>query len=47
MSTSVEIAKPSKPWKPSLQERFIDFSLVATAFLSSFLIVEFTEMKGK
>lgn len=47
MSVLLENVKPRKPWKPSFQERLIDFSLVAAALLASYLIVEFTEMKGK
>lgn len=47
MTTSLQSAKPRKPWKPSPRERVIDLSLIASAFLASFLIVEFTELKGK
>ncbi|MFM8843529.1 MAG: phosphate ABC transporter permease PstA, partial [Actinomycetota bacterium] len=47
MSATIQAVKPSKPWKPSAQERLIDFALVATAFLTSYLVVEFTATKGK
>lgn len=47
MSATIQAVKPSKPWKPSAQERLIDFALVATAFLTSYLVVDFTAMKGK
>jgi phosphate transport system permease protein len=47
MSASTIIPKPSKPWKPSLRDRFIEFSLVLGSVLTSYLLVAATEMKGK
>jgi len=47
MTTSIQTPKPTKPWKPSPRERLLDLSLLGSAFLASFLIVEFTELKGK
>ena len=47
MSSTVEIAKPSKPWKPSIKERIIDITLLAGAVLTSYAVVGATELKGK
>ena len=47
MTKSIQTPKPTKPWKPSPRERLLDLSLIGSAFLASFLIVEFTELKGK
>ena len=47
MSTTVELAKPSKPWKPSLKERSLDLALLMASILASYVVVATTEMKGK
>jgi phosphate transport system permease protein len=44
MSTTVQ---PTKPWKASKKDRFVDLSIFASSLLSSYAIVEITPMKGK
>ena len=41
------IPTPIKPWKATKRERIIDLSIFLLAFLSSYLVVAVTEMKGK
>ena len=47
MTNSTLSVKPSKPWKPSKRERAVDFAFMSLAIATSYLVVEFTEMKGK
>ena len=47
MTNSTLSVKPSKPWKPSKRERAVDFAFMTLAIATSYLVVEFTEMKGK
>lgn len=45
--TQKTAVKPTRPWQPSPKERAINFSLLLGSVLISFLLVEFTELKGK
>jgi len=47
MSSTVELAKPSKPWKPSIKERSLDIALLIGSIVTSYTVVGATEMKGK
>lgn len=46
-NTVVTVPKPARPWRPSPRERFINFSLLIGAVLTSYLLVAATELKGK
>jgi len=47
MSQTLQNVKPGKPWQPSAKQRVTDFTILFAAVLTSYLIVEFTAMKGK
>ena len=44
MSTTVQ---PTKPWKASKKDRFVDISIFLASLLASYAVVEITPMKGK
>jgi phosphate transport system permease protein len=45
--TSTSVVRPQKPWNASPAQRTLSALVVVAAVLSSYLIVEFTPMKGK
>jgi len=47
MSESTVSVKPSRPWRPSPEERAINFALILGSVFASYLLVAVTELKGK